>query len=194
MSKKFLTWGGAALGVFLVWLAGILVAGAVVQHQVPVSLSTSTVIRAVGDAYVVASGTWVMEGEAHAFPLQTTEIRCERELRRCSSGTAMVMLGNQLTVDVTFHEIVSWEKSRVVFVDDSPQCVQYVYTIDLASKAANGIRRKRGRDALAPECSSVLNEELKLSLKSGFPEVQKLQESAMPWFGKMMLAPLRMFL
>ena len=193
MLRKGLKWTAVAIGVILTWLAVVFIAAAVAADRVPISLRPGTLITSLGDSYVLAFGTWVIGGQVNAFPLQTTEIRCERELRRCTSATAMVMLGKQLHVDVSFHEVVSWEKSRIVFVDDAPSCVQYIYTIDLASKAANGVRKKRvGGSAPSSDCSS-LDEELKLSLKSGFTEVRALQKAAMPWFGELALAPLRLF-
>ena len=193
MLRKGLKWVAIVVGAFITWLAIVFVAAAVVADRVPISLSPGIIVVAVGDSYVLASGTWVIEGQTQAFPLQTTEIRCERELRRCTSATAMVVLGKQLHVDVSFHDIVSWEKSRVVFVDESPSCVQYVYTIDLATKAVNGVRKKRvGGGAPAPDCSS-LDDQLRLSLKNGFSEVLALQKSAMPWFGELALAPFKLF-
>lgn len=194
MLRKSLKWVAAFVGLFGVWLAVVFVAAAVAADRVPISLSPGILVTGVGDSYVLANGTWVIEGQPQAFPLQTTEIRCERELRRCTSATAMVMLGKQLHVDISFHDVVSWEKSRVVFTDDSPSCVEYVYTIDLVTKVANGVRRKRTTPAVpAISDCGTFEQELHLSLKSGFSEVLALQKSAMPWFGEVALAPLRLF-
>lgn len=190
MARKVLKWIGVFVGAFLLWLTIVMVASAVVQDRVPVSLSPSKLVYGNQDSYAHASGTWVLENDDQAFPLQTTEIRCEKELRRCTAGTAMVMLGKQLHVDVTFYEIIAWEKSRVVFTDDSPSCVSYVYTIDLVTKVANGVRTKK-KDAKGAECANY-EKELKLNLQDGFHVAYALQQKQMPWFGELALAPLKL--
>jgi hypothetical protein len=100
------------------------------------------------------------------------------------------VLGDSLKVDVSFHEIVSWDKSRVIFVDETPQCVRYVYTIDLVTKVANAVREKR-KNADPSDCAAV-EQELRLSLKDGIKEAYALQQEAMPWFGRLALAPLKL--
>ena len=191
--QKMLKWGLLLLAAIAIWVATILVATAVVKSRVPVSLSPMSHVFSIQENYAWATGTWVIEGQKQAFPLQTTQIRCEKEMRRCTAGTAIVMVGDQLNVDVSVHEVISWEKSRIVFVDDSPKCVQYVYTIDLVTKVANGVRRKRqGTQDDSANCAAF-EQELQLSLKGGFREVFALENEAMPWFGKLALAPLKLF-
>ena len=192
MFRKLLKWGVVGIGLLVTWIIVVLVASAVVKSRVPVSLATSAFVYNGGGSLATASGTWVIEGEKQAFPLQTTKITCEKALNRCTSSTAMVMFGDQLTVDVDFYDVISWEKSRIVFVDDAPVCVQYVYTIDLVTKVANGVRQKRKTPTIeAYDCSTYTNE-LHLSLKSGFHEFMALEKEAMPWFGLLAVAPLKL--
>lgn len=191
MTREVVKWVGIVFGMFVLWVVIVMIASAVVQDRVPVSLSPSKLVYGMQDSYAVASGTWVLENDEQAFPLQTTQIRCEKELKRCTAGTAMVMLGRQLTVDVTFYDIIAWDKSRVVFTDDSPRCVSYVYTIDLVTKVANGVRSKK-KGATSAECAAY-DKELRLNLQDGFHEAYALQQKAMPWFGELALAPLKLF-
>src|SRR5664279_1133318 len=121
MARRILKWIGVALGALALWILVIIAAQAVVNDRVPVMLSPTKLVYGIQDSYVVAQGTWVLENDEQAFPLQTTQIRCEKELKRCTSATAMVMLGKQMSVDVTFHDIVAWSNSRVVFTDDTPR-------------------------------------------------------------------------
>lgn len=192
MGRKVLRWV-LIIGVLLiVWIATLWVASSVVKARVPVDLPPFLSIVPVGDQYVSVEGTWVIEGQRQAFPLQATEIRCERAMGRCSSATAQVMLGDQMHVDLGFYDIVSWEKSRIVFVDDSPLCVRYVYTIDLISKSVNGVRTKRPQaNPSAAPCESV-DKELRLTLKGGLEVTSALQDQAMPWFGALALAPFKL--
>lgn len=192
MLRKVVRLGVILFGLLVLWVALVLFAGTVAQLRVPVDLSTFSV-SAVGDDYVRANGTWVIEGQKQAFPLQTTEIWCEREMKRCTSATAQVVEGALMFVDLGLYDIISWEKSRIVFVDDSPGCVRYVYTIDPVTKFANGVRKKKtNTDGAIGDCTAI-DQELRLSLKSGFLVVNALREEALPWYGKVALAPLKLF-
>lgn len=139
----------------------------------------------------MAEGTWVLDNDRQAFPLQTTQIRCERELKRCTGATATVMSGNMLSTDISFFEVVAWDAGRVVFRDDTPICVSYLYTIDLASKSANAVRTKKSG---APEgtCGSIAPE-MRMSLQEGWPISLKMQQDATPWFGKLAVWPFTLF-
>jgi hypothetical protein len=192
MGRKVLRWVLIICGLLALWVATALVAGAVMQSRVPVSLPPFMSVEAVGDQYALAQGTWVIEGQKQAFPLQATEIRCERPLGRCSSATAQVMLGDQMHADLGLYEIVTWEKSRIVYVDDSPLCVRYVYTIDLVSKSVNGVRTKRPQASPSAGTCGSYDEELRLSLKGGFEVTNALQHDAMPWFGEVAFAPFKL--
>jgi hypothetical protein len=191
VARKVFKWIGIAFGVLVLWVIVIMITGAVVKSRVPVNLSPSKLVYGMQDSYAVASGTWVLENDEQAFPLQTTQIRCERETKRCTAGTAMVMLGDQMNVDVSFYDIIAWEKSRVVFTDDSPQCVSYVYTIDLVTKVANGVRSKK-KDVTTAECATY-DKELKLNLQDGFHVAYALQQKATPWYGELAIAPFKLF-
>ena len=76
------------LGLLILWIALVFLAGAVIQSRVPVNLAPFSRVTLVSDGYVNATGTWVIEGDNQGFPLQSTEINCERELKRCTSATA----------------------------------------------------------------------------------------------------------
>lgn len=101
--RRAFKWAGWGLGLILLWVAAIVLAGLVASDRVPVTLSAAKFIQALGDDYVQAEGTWVLEGDRQAFPLQTTQIRCERALMRCTAGTAMVMTGKSL--NWSFHRV-----------------------------------------------------------------------------------------
>ena len=181
------------LGLLILWIALVFLAGAVIQSRVPVNLAPFSRVTLVSDGYVNATGTWVIEGDSQGFPLQSTEINCEREIKRCTSATAQVMMGTQMHAHLDTYEIVSWEKTRVVFVDTSPSCVNYVYTIDLATKSVAGVRsRKPNATGTTGDCSTY-DRELRLSLRGGLEVTKKLQDEALPWFGHMVFAPFKLF-
>ena len=180
------------IGAFLLWILVALLAGTVAQLRVPVNLSSISEVRYVSDGFVRASGTWVIEGEAQAFPLQTTEIWCERDIKRCTSATAQVMSGEQMLVHLDFFDVVAWEKTRVVFSNDSPGCVDYIHTIDLVTKTATALRRKKLDQSKAIGDCSALVPELRVTLRKGSDVVTKTRNDALPWFGELVFAPLKL--
>jgi hypothetical protein len=149
-------------------------------------------VQSIGD-YAFAIGTWVIEGESRqAFPLQTTAIQCDKQLKKCSAATARVGFGNQLHVDLSSHDVLEWSASQIVFADNSPGCVSYIYTIDLLTESVNAVRRKRAQSGSLEVCDG-LEQELRVSLKDGFSVASTLQAEAMPWFGAVVLSPLKLF-
>jgi hypothetical protein len=192
MRSRILRYGAIAVGVLVLWIALLFLAGAVMQSRVPVNLPYFSGVTPIMDGYVKATGTWVIDGDQQGFPLQTTEISCERELKRCTSATAEVMLGNQLTVHLDVYDIASWEKSRVVFVDDAPTCVSYVFTLDLASKSVAGVRRKKATEGGTPTDCAAFHKELRLYLRQGTEVTKRLQDDAVPWFGHIVFAPFKL--
>ncbi len=191
MVHRFAKRAGIAIGVLVVWFAILFAAIAVVKDRVPVDLPSTEPVIDVGGTYVTASGTWVIEGDRQGIPLQTTKIICEKELRRCSMSTAKVY-NDLLMADLDVYDVVSWESGRIVFKDDAPLCASYVFTIDLATRATNGVRRKKATEANSEPCVG-LSEELRMSLKGGFEVVRELKDEAYPWFGKLARAPLMLF-
>lgn len=91
MTIKVLKWGADVAGVIVLWICTIVLSSGVVKDRVPVNLSRASVM-AIGDSYVVAEGTWVIEGERQAFPLQTTTIKCEKELSRFTMRRASCLV------------------------------------------------------------------------------------------------------
>jgi len=190
---RFLVASGILLALFAAWIATLIVASAVVKVRVPVSLPPTAYVYSLGDGFVSARGTWIIEGEKQGFPLQTSEIRCERDIRRCTAATAEVGYGDQMHADLDFYEVAEGGESRIVFVDDSPACVRYIYTIDLLTQSANGVRMKLDKPRIATADCERLEKQLRLTLKGGFEVWNELQTDAMPWFGRIAVAPLRMF-
>jgi len=169
------------------WVGIVYVADLVAKSRVPVYLNFAAFSDSPG--YVLARGTWTIEGDEQAFPLQTTEIACRKDTRSCVIATAEVSFGRILTVTAETLPITEWTKTQVVFTDDFPRCVNYVYTLDLATKTANGVRRKNGTDNYAGIDCDKLAGDLRLTLRDGFPFSTKLERDALPWFGRVALAP-----
>lgn len=174
--------GSVAILSALVLLAAALSA----EIRVPVKLPIMTIV-ATPDV-VVLQGTWIIDRRGgdneQAYPLQSSEIRCDRQTRMCTSATAEIGYGRLLHVELERHPIVEWAPTRVVFVNDDAICTQYFYSVDVATKSATGVRRKR--DNAGPQCTHV-SEELRLRLVDGFTVWQVLLTEATPWWGRVPL-------
>lgn len=192
MHQRILRAVGLLLGAIVLWIILLFATGAVVDSRVPIDLSPFSNVNVVDDKYVSASGTWVIEGDSQANPLQTTEIICERELMRCTSATAQIM-GRGLHVNLDTYEVVEWGKTRIVFVDTAPTCANYVFTIDFPTKAVSGLRKKKPSGPSVPANCNTLDKELRLSLRTGFNVSQSLKDEALPWFGHLAVSPLKLF-
>ena len=46
------------------------------------------VVEAWNSGLIKATGTWILEGDEQAFPVQTTELKCYKEQRQCIEATA----------------------------------------------------------------------------------------------------------
>jgi len=112
---------------------------------------------------------------------------------QCIAATASVGFGGTLYSELSFYKVVDWSASQLVFVDNMPTCVSYVYTIDLITQSANGIRRKRSSEAGLPDLCKGVEDELRLSLQDGFTVSKALRKEAEPWFGTLAFLPLKIF-
>mgnify|MGYP003381761178 CR=1 FL=1 len=191
MRQRILRAVGILLGALVLWIALLFAAGAVVDSRVPIDLPPLSNVNVVNDRYVSAKGTWVIDGERQAAPLQTTEIICEREFMRCTSATAQVD-GRSLHVNLDTYEIAGWEKTRIVFVDTAPTCADYIFTIDFSTKAVSGLRKKKPNGPSVPADCNTLDKELRLSLRSGFKVSLSLKDEALPWFGHLAISPFKL--
>src|SRR5687767_15102947 len=86
---------------FGLWIALGIVGALVVTSRVPVKLpsfSISDSATFLKYRFVMARGTWTLESDAQAFPLQTTKIQCDRDSLTCTVATAEVSFGDMLSV------------------------------------------------------------------------------------------------
>jgi hypothetical protein len=176
------------VGLFTVWVFAIYLSVLVAKERVPVELPFAFYVESV-EGYVQAGGTWTIEGDQQAFPLQTTEIDCWQPSRTCTSGTAQVSARDVLTVNIGRLPVIEWTDSHVVFVDESPTCVRYTYTINVATKSVTGVRQPKTVANGAGLGCDELKSELRLTMRSGFDVWYPLDQAALPWYGRIALAP-----
>lgn len=124
--------------------------------------------------YVSAEGTFTIDNDRQAFPLQVTKIQCLRDVKECTAARAEVAFGNMLHVELSTHPIALWNDTTVHFREDAT-CVQYVYTIDRADKRVFGTRTKKPN---VSGCDVFENKSMSLSLVNGFDVWWRLNQEA----------------
>ncbi len=91
--------------------------------------------------YMFAEGTWVIQGERIANPVNSNRINCWRDLKMCivSEGHVNppsrggVSSGSSLYVDTSYWDITSWSDTRVV-AEMKATCRRNVLTLDETAK------------------------------------------------------------
>jgi hypothetical protein len=152
------------------------VAAAFVQTMVPVSLPMLTVSTRGWGEYVSARGTWTMDNDKPAFPLQTSEITCRRYNMTCISAQAEVFR-DMLNVELYDYEVTRWDSDVILFKNTSSNCVDYTYTINRVNQRVIGTRttKKTKEDGCLADIST---KPINLTLTDGFKVYWQLHEEA----------------
>jgi hypothetical protein len=179
--KKFFKVLGI-VGLTIVGLLGIVALYASdVELRVPVDLGGDGKVHVDGwdRGYVSAKGTWVIDGERHAYPLNISDITCWRDSQLCYVADAHVSErgSNYLDADVTLHDIKRWDASTIEYTDDAV-CTTYSYVIDRTTQKIIGRRFKK--DNATDELCGPTSADLRLSLVKGWDVVQALRRERAP--------------
>jgi hypothetical protein len=173
LGRLLRTFGLLGLGLAATLIV-ILVASAFAERQVPASLPPMFVSTDQWDRYVAGSGTWVIENDRSATPLQTSDLICQRENMMCVMSNASISSG-RLSLDTFRYVVTRWTQDTLIFERDA-LCAAYTYTIDRATKRAFGVRlKKQSTDTL---CESVQSDRLTLALTDGFSVWWRLNDEA----------------
>jgi hypothetical protein len=127
--------------------------------------------------FVSAQGTWTIDGEKHAFPLNMSEINCVKARSVCNAAEARLSDGWLVAV-LEEYDITKWDQSRLEFISDAT-CVSYVYVIDRSTEKLTG--RRIAKATSDPVCRSINSSpELRLSFVNGLDVVGKLRSEHEP--------------
>ena len=157
---------GLALGVGLLF--------AIEQIRHPVQMTGAPFLSATASQYATARGTWTSEPQGQAPPVQTSEIRCIKQLMICTEATALVSDGGVLNVISDSYDVADWQESRIVYKNDA-ECVNYVYTMDFLTKSVTGMAARKA-STIDPDCAAAPLT-LRLSLRGGAEAMQALQKT-----------------
>ena len=166
------------LWVFI-WLSGAVVILFTVifiaSIVVPVKLPGIHVYTGSWNAFVSATGTWVIENDKSAHPMQTTEIFCYRAEMQCRSSQAEVTDSEHLFLSTYKYDILKWDNNIIKYVNTEAMCVDYSYTIERESKRVFGTRKTK---TATDGCSIASPGPLNLILMDGFKVSNELSQEA----------------
>lgn len=111
--------------------------------------------------HVSVEGTWYIKEQKQAFPLQVSTIECYGQTNSCTGSTAIIMGGNMLHTFIDNFKILKWDKNYISIVDNSPMCVDYLYTIDLSQEKTTGKRVLKNNSASCSGMEQTLHMELR---------------------------------
>ena len=169
-------------GIIALTLSGLVgllaLYGVVVEALVPASLvgDGRANVGTWDSGYVSTMGTWVIDQEQHASPLNASEIRCYRDQRECYEAQASIFSG-YLTPALERYPITRWDASSIEFGNNLP-CVIYTYVIDRATQKLSGRRLKK--EAAPGECDLIIQNDLRLSFVNGLDVVNQLRREKAP--------------
>lgn len=191
MKRKLLIASGIAFGLLMLFVVGVAISNWMIQSRVPVRLLNSLSVHGNAD-YASATGTMVTEGERSAMPLQTSEIKCFSQSRECMVATALIVPPNSLYVMADSYPVTEWTASHLIFGEEAA-CVTNTYTINWVSKSVTGIRVRNKSPKPGVDCSAILTDELRVSLRDGSQVRQEEEQRAYPTFVKALHAVMSMW-
>lgn len=175
-SKTVRTLGTVCLALFGFVIVLFLSEG-YVKQQVPAGpYGLHVFVDLWNKGYVGLEGTWVIENEKSAFPLQISSITCRAEEKKCTESRAQVS-GSTLMVSQDSYEITQWNEHILIYTTTFAKCVDYVYTVSRDTKQVSGLRKlKVGMEKECPDTSK----ELRLRLTNGFDVYLEMQKESRP--------------
>ena len=156
---------------------------AVIDQRVPVELlgDGKVFVNNWPNGYVHGKGTWTIDGERSAHPLNVSSIFCVRDQSLCYVADASisdgVFGGTYLDADVNSYDIKRWDAATIEYQTDAV-CVTYAYVIDRATEKLIG-RRLKKEDAEGELCGAAQSD-LKLSFVDGSDVVEALRRERAP--------------
>jgi hypothetical protein len=113
-----------------------------------------------------------------AYPVQTSLIECNRQMRRCT-GAGAYTFHNLLGSEPVGYEVESWTGAVIVFRNDV-FCATEVFAIDLNAEAVSVAGHSANRDTKLCKMSPGEEENLKCQLSDGIKIYWEQRQRARP--------------
>jgi hypothetical protein len=100
------------------------------------------VVAAGGPGYATATGTWVMQGDKLAYPVNTVSIECSRSERQCVTHDTSIQIPSEtdsasssllVFTNTDYYDVVDWSPEEIRALTKS-SCRQTVLTIQPVTK------------------------------------------------------------
>lgn len=152
---------------------------ATLEHET--EIFTTFKIVSVSDPSASAEGTWTLQGDTIAYPVNRAQIRCWRSDRSCTVFTANITLPREdgagsatLLTDVQYYDVTRWTATEVQAATQSI-CRQTVLTINGDTKQVYEVSTdltKEGCPLLGP-----MDQPKVATLQDGFDLIRKVYEA-----------------
>jgi len=169
--KLVVAWGLLGIvGTFAILFVAMELVGA----MVPVYLPSLSVQTGSWNEYASAQGTWTMDNDELAAPLQSTNIVCRRYNMTCTAAQAEIS-SNMLHSELYDYEVMQWDNDVIIFKNTSSDCVDYTYTINRVNERVIATRttKKTQSDGCLVDISP---KPINLTLTDGFKVYWQLYE------------------
>jgi hypothetical protein len=147
-------------------------------------ISTITKFVHVDNAYASATGTWTMQADTIADPVNRSEIRCSRFDSTCTVFTASVLLpsekdlggskGGLLTTDVQYYDVTRWTPGEVQALAKS-ECRQTTLTMNAETQQVYEVTTDLTREGCP--VLGALKQPRVTTLEDGFRLIRKVYEA-----------------
>lgn len=98
------------------------------------------------DKFVSFGGTWIIEGDKHAFPVNFTIYKCYRDEMLCYTAEGYIMGSTgqwTLNVESEVQKIIKWDASELL-MEDNARCRVSTISLNLKTKDTVMITRDKG--------------------------------------------------
>jgi hypothetical protein len=186
MKRKLLITSGILIAMLILFIGLIFVVNLTIEYRVPVGLSNNLLVYGNLD-FAGAEGTMVVEGHRSGTPIQTSKIYCYSDIKRCFAATASLDPFKFMNVELTDYPVTEWTDNHLVISEDAG-CVTNTYTINWVTKSVTGIRVKKRKVQQELDCTAILHDELRMTMRGGFEVWQEEQRRAWPAYYEVIAA------
>ena len=103
-------------------------------------------------AYI--KGTWKGVQREQAFVIQTSYIECWRDDLECMEATAYLDPNGFLGLNIDYYNVISWNDSKLVIINENAECVTYIITAFFNEKTA--FKKRTIRKDSPKNCNEIV--------------------------------------
>ncbi len=143
--------------------------------------------------YAGFGGTWIIDGEQHAYPVNYTDYKCYRSANRCYLAEASLSeldSSSHLLVRTETMKVIKWDQSEIL-LEDEATCRVSTISVNLVSKDVVMITRNKGDACSDQEILPKLPAPRIARLVNGFDVISKAHKEALEATRKLWSKPMQ---